>query len=367
MKVVSLVGARPQFVKEALVGAEMRARGWEHALIHSGQHYDPNMSDIFFSELGVAAPKYRLNMGPGRDAAAAATAIETARAGIEEALIREKPAALILYGDTDTTLAGARAAAGLGIPIVHVEAGVRQEPASMPEESNRRRIDHAAAATGGLLCCCSQGAADNLAGEGIRSGVHVTGDVMYDLFVRMRGRFDAAAACGKWGVKPREFILLTLHRDFNVDQREALWSILCGMERLRRECGLRILFPVHPRTRKRLAEFGLEESPLLADRIPPLGYFDTLSLASASAFVVTDSGGLQKEAFYAGRRAVVVMPDTGWRELADSGWNLLAPAGAEAVFSAGIQAMRPAAHPGAPYGRGDAAARIVRLAGEAFA
>lgn len=207
MKLVSLVGARPQFVKEALVGEAARRLGaWRHVLVHSGQHYDGNMSDIFFQELGIPQPDYHLGIGSGSHARMTAAALT----GMEEILLKEKPDALLVYGDTNTTLAGALAAAKLHLPVIHVEAGIRMQPKTMPEEINRVLTDRLAT----LMCCCSELGRRNLAAEGITEGVHVAGDVMYDLFLRMRPRFTPEKTCADMALTPETFVLATLHRDY---------------------------------------------------------------------------------------------------------------------------------------------------------
>lgn len=354
MKILSLVGARPQFVKEALIGAAARAEGaWEHVLVHSGQHYDVNMSDVFFQELGIPAPKHHLGIGSGSHAAMTAAAL----VAMENVLQQEGPDALLVYGDTNTTLAGALAASKLAIPVIHVEAGIRQHPKSMPEEINRVLTDHLSR----LFCCCSGQAARNLEAENIREGVEVVGDVMYDVFLRMRPHFAPETCCAKYGLTPGKFVVATLHRDFNVDMPAKLEGMLRGLARFQGESGFRVLLPLHPRTRKRVSEFSLSDIASAVLCVEPLGYVELMSLVSASALVVTDSGGLQKEAYYAGRRSVVVMPDTGWRELTDCGWNILCEPVASELDAACHEALRPMPCPRAVYGGGDAAARIIRM------
>lgn len=358
MKIMSLVGARPQFVKEALLNSAVRAtNAWEHILVHSGQHYDVNMSDVFFQELDIPEPKLYLNIGSGSHGSMTAAAIKA----MEEALIAERPDALLVYGDTNTTLAGALAAVKLQIPVIHVEAGIRQEPRSMPEEINRHLTDHTVVLSNGLFSCCSQSAAQNLHSEGITKGIDVSGDVMFDLFKRMQPRFNAESECKKHKLIPEQFILVTLHRDFNVDQAETLLPILNGLKRLADETGLKIFFPVHPRTRKRMESFGWDSSTPKFLLTEPLGYIELMSLTSAAKFIVTDSGGLQKEAFYAGKRSLVIMPDTGWREITDTGWNILSNPNSSHVLEQGKALLSPHIYPGDLYGNGQAAERIVNF------
>ena len=352
MKVVSLVGARPQFIKEALLGAAVRSAGaWQHVLVHSGQHYDAMMSDVFFEELGMPKPDYFLGVGSGSHAKQTAEALVR----IEEVLASECPDLVIVYGDTNTTVAGALAAAKLRIPVAHVEAGIRQRPKDMPEEINRVMTDHISA----RLFCCSEGAATNLAREGIVDGVHVVGDVMYDLYRMMAPRFDPHGACDRFGLEDRNFVLCTLHRDFNVDDEISLSGILKGMCGIREKTGCEIVFPIHPRTRKRVSEFGLDDIAAPLRLCSPLGYLDLQSLARACRFAVTDSGGFQKETYFAGKRAVVVMPDTGWRELVETGWNVLTEPTEQGLIQA-LGALRSdATLPKNVYGDGHAAEKII--------
>jgi UDP-N-acetylglucosamine 2-epimerase len=315
-KVVSLVGARPQFIKEAVVGAEVRRRNaWHHVLVHSGQHYDANMSDIFFTELDMKQPDYFLGVGSGLHGRQTAEVLTK----FEELLLNEKPDLVLVYGDTNTTVAGALAASKLKIPVAHVEAGIRQNPKDMPEEINRVLTDHISK----YLFCCSDLAAKNLEREGITEGVFVVGDVMYDLYLKMKPRFTPKETREQYGLEEGRYIIATLHRDFNVDYPDSLRNILEGLVQLKKETGLEILLPLHPRTRKRIAEFGLQRLIENFKTTDPIGYLDLMSLTQGCAAVVTDSGGYQKEAYYAGKRAVVVMPDTGWRELTKAGWNRL--------------------------------------------
>ncbi|WP_297671962.1 non-hydrolyzing UDP-N-acetylglucosamine 2-epimerase [uncultured Desulfovibrio sp.] len=353
MKIVSLVGARPQIVKEALVGAAVRQHSaWRHVLVHSGQHYDANMSDVFFQELDIPRPDYHLGVGSGSHAAMTAAAL----VGMEKVLLKEKPDALLVYGDTNTTLAGALAAAKLHVPVIHVEAGIRMQPKTMPEEINRVLTDRLAA----LMCCCSALGRDNLAAEGLTAGVTVTGDVMYDLFLRMRPRLTPEATCAAFGVSPDRFVVATLHRDYNVDDPASLRGMLNGLARVQEEHGFTVLLPLHPRTRRRIAEHGLEDAAAMLRTCEPVGYLELMSLTCAAAFVITDSGGLQKEAFYAGKRCAVMMPDTGWRELTACGWNTLCAPEPQSLLHAAASLLAPVAHPGDVYGNGHAAENIIR-------
>ncbi len=351
-KVLSLIGARPQFVKEALVGSVVRKRqAWKHILVHSGQHYDLNMSDIFFQELGIPKPDYYLGIGSGSHGTMTAAAI----VATEEVLLKEKPDALMVYGDTNTTLAGALAAVKLHIPVIHVEAGIRMKPQNMPEEINRVLTDRISC----VMCCCSDLGRRNLAHEGLIQGVFVTGDVMYDLFCYVRPSFNPAKYCVAHGLKPECFVLATLHRDYNVDHFSSLEGIVEGLLYIQKQYGQTVIWPVHPRTHKRLIDFGLLHSAEKLKLVEPLSYNELMSLVCASSFVVTDSGGLQKEAYFAQKRSIVVMPDTGWRELIESGWNILTEPTVESMVASIKFLLEPAKKVVDLYGDGHAANHIV--------
>ena len=315
LTIISLVGARPQFIKEAIVNQVIReSNAWHHILVHSGQHYDFNMSGTFFDELGIPQPDYFLGVGSGSHA------VQTAEAmcKFEEVLIKEKPDMVIVYGDTNTTLAGALDAAKLHIPVAHIEAGPRTYNKLFPEEVNRVLTDHIS----DLLFACTKLNVENLRREGITEGVHNTGDVMYDLYLKMLPSLTPEREMLKYGLSGNNYILATIHRDFNTDNAERFAAILKGLNSISKAKGLQILYPMHPRARKKAAEFGLEH--LLQNLITtePLGYIELMSLLQKAKFTVTDSGGFQREAYWAQKRALLVMPQ-GWQEITDTGWHLL--------------------------------------------
>ena len=351
MKIISLVGARPQFIKEAVLNSAVReSSAWDHIVVHSGQHYDDNMSNIFFDELGIVAPKYNLNIGSGNHGKMTAMALS----GFEEVLIKEQPDKVIVYGDTNTTLAGALAAAKLKIPVAHVESGLRQEPRDMPEEINRVLTDRISK----WLFCCSAIGVKNLESEGITSGVHMVGDIMYDLYLKMQSRFSSSVF-DKLGLSDAPYILVTLHRDFNVDKEEYLRNILNGLFDYSKFMNLQVVFSVHPRTMARIESFGMKNMISSWIKIEPVGYLELMGLLQNCVFVATDSGGLQKEAWFAKKRAAVIMPDTSWRELTDYGWNILIQAD-DVDFSARLkQLSKPTVYPDNIYGDGKTAKRIV--------
>lgn len=315
MKLISLVGARPQFIKEAIVSQAIReSNAWHHILVHSGQHYDFNMSGTFFDELGIPQSDYFLGVGSGSHA------VQTAEAmcKFEEVLIKEKPDMVIVYGDTNTTLAGALDAAKLHIPVAHIEAGPRTYNKLFPEEVNRVLTDHIS----DLLFACTKLNVENLRREGITEGVHNTGDVMYDLYLKMLPSLTPEREMLKYGLSGNNYILATIHRDFNTDNAERFAAILKGLNSISKAKGLQILYPMHPRARKKAAEFGLEH--LLQNLITtePLGYIELMSLLQKAKFTVTDSGGFQRETYWAQKRALLIMPQ-GWQEITDAGWHLL--------------------------------------------
>ena len=312
MKLISLIGARPQIIKEAILNQEFEKKGIKEILVHSGQHYDFNMSDVFFQSLNVKIPDYNLGVGSATHAQMTAkTMIE-----FEKVVLKEHPDIILVYGDTNTTLAGAIVGAKLKIPVAHVEAGIRQEPKDMPEEINRVLTDHISK----YLFCPSELSVKNLKKEGITEGVSFTGDIMYDLFLKMKPYFKEDII-DELNLEENKYIVTTIHRDFNTDSKEKLESILKELDKITKE--IKVVFPIHPRTKKRIDEFNLNKYTKDILLIEPLDYLSMMGLVQKSLFVITDSGGLQKEAYFAGKRAIIVMPDTGWRELTDVGWNIL--------------------------------------------
>ncbi len=345
MKIVSIVGARPQFIKAAVLSRVLR-RSHEEVLVHTGQHYDPLLSDIFFSELDLPPPERHLGIGSDTHARQIGRMLEA----IEEVLLVERPDRVLVYGDTNSTLAGALAAAKLGLPLAHVEAGLRSYDRSMPEELNRTLTDHCA----DLLFCPSSIAFDNLAQEGISAGVHLVGDVMYDSVLQQAESLDSRSLA-RWGLSAGEYALATVHRAANTDDTERLRSILEALGRL----GEPVIFPVHPRTRKAMLAAGLEAAAnvRLAE---PLGYREMLALEKNARCILTDSGGVQKEAFFFAVPCVTLRNETEWPETIDCGWNALAGCDAELIVEAAAR-PRPSGAPPQVYGDGHAAERIVEI------
>ncbi|ABR30235.1 UDP-N-acetylglucosamine 2-epimerase [Thermosipho melanesiensis] len=348
MKIVSLVGARPQFIKEAVIHNELKKyENIKEVLIHSGQHYDFNMSDVFFQVLDIKKPEYFLNVGSGLHGEMTGKIMME----FEKVVMKEKPDLILVYGDTNTTLAGAIVGAKLKIPVAHIEAGIRQKPKDMPEEINRVLTDHIST----YLFCPTKIAVENLEKENIIDGVYFVGDVMYDLYLLMEERFRYDVY-EELKLRENEYILLTLHRDFNVDRKEKLEKILKELNKISKE--KKIVFPIHPRTRKRISEFSLKKYLKNLIVIDPIDYLNLMGLVKKSWKIITDSGGLQKESYFARRQAVVLMPDTGWRELIEAKWNILATEEDlyEKVFN-----KTPINYPENLYGNGNAGEKIGKI------
>lgn len=352
MKVLTVVGARPQFIKAAPISRTLRQRHTE-ILVHTGQHYDANMSDVFFRELDIPLPDYDLKVGSGSHGAQ--TGVMLAR--LEEVMVAENPDWVLIYGDTNSTLAGALAAAKLRLPVAHVEAGLRSYNRRMPEEINRIVADHLS----NLLLCPSQAAVDNLAAEGIVSGVHLVGDVMYDalLWAAERARTESEIL-ERLDLTGGDFILATVHRAENTDDRRRLTNILRAFVEIERV----IIFPVHPRTRRIIDEDSdlshLLRSATHLRMIEPVGYLDMVRLEQAASLILTDSGGIQKEAYWLAVPCVTLRDETEWIETVDLGWNTLVGADPRSIIRAVLQPKTPIEHP-CHYGEGKCAERYVAL------
>jgi UDP-GlcNAc3NAcA epimerase len=352
---MTIVGARPQFIKAAAVSRAIAARpGVSEFMIHTGQHYDANMSDLFFEELGIPAPALHLGIGSGQHGE------QTGRmmAGIEKAILEDRADWLLVYGDTNSTLAGALAATKLHVRVAHVEAGLRSFNRRMPEEVNRVLTDHVS----DVLFAPTRDAVENLAREGIaRDHIVLVGDVMYDVALDVRERARShQAIVERHGVAGRDYVVATIHRADNTDDAGRLEAIMGGLAAVSRDTP--VVLPLHPRTRARLTPAGIET---LRDVIvtDPIGYLDLTALVIGAKLVATDSGGLQKEAFFHGIPCVTVREETEWVELIDLGWNrLLSPVSAAAVAT-GLRAALAAPLPDkpavSPYGDGNAAQKIV--------
>ena len=355
MKILTIIGARPQFIKAIALSHAVAAReGIEEVLLHTGQHYDDNMSAVFFRELGLPEPKYRFDLGGGRHGAMTGRQL----AAIEEALVAEKPDVCLVYGDTNSTLAGALAAAKLHIPVAHVEAGLRSFNRRMPEEINRVMADHLAT----WLFAPTQTAVDNLAREGIgHDQVHLVGDVMYDVARLVIDAPDRRTdIVDRLGLAEANYAVSTLHRQETTDNPARLAAIVEALADLAGT--MPVVLPMHPRTRKTIANHPEIASALPALTIvEPLGFFDMATLLAGARLAVTDSGGLQKEAFFHRVPCVTVRDETEWVELVELGWNRL-PKTMNLEGVANAIAMALAAPPGEnarPYGDGKAVNRIL--------
>jgi len=360
MKIVTIVGARPQFVKAVVVSKELRKHHHE-VLVHTGQHYDVELSRVFFDELGIPEPDY--NLGIGSDTHARQTG--RAMMSIEDTLLAEKPELVLVYGDTNSTLAAALAAVKLHIPVAHVEAGPRMFDRNIPEEVNRVLTDHVSS----LLFAPTQTSVENLKKEGITAGVHLTGDVMLDSFLYFsRVARDRSQVLQRLGLEKGRYLLATVHRARNTDIEQNLRSMIEAFLSLDEK----IVFPVHPRTQKKLDELNLNlnlipqagsraqsESESHLHLLPPVGYLDSLILTQNASKVLTDSGGLQKEAYFAGVPCITLDDSTGWPETVEDGWNILVGSRREEIIES-VRRFRPEGTQREIFGDGRAAQRIVQ-------
>ena len=348
MKVFTVVGARPQFIKAAVVSRALAEAEIEEVLAHTGQHYDAGMSDVFFEELDIPKPRHALGVGSGPHGWQTGRMLE----GLERAMRDERPDWVLVYGDTNSTLAGALAAAKLLVRIAHVEAGLRSFNRAMPEEVNRVLTDHAAE----LLFAPTDAAAQHLLREGIPGDrIERVGDVMLDAATLFGRRADVHSdVLSRLHLEPKSFVLATIHRAENVGDAHRFASILEALRAVARE--LPVVWPIHPGVRAKLSD----ETDLGGVRIiEPIGYLDMLRLERAARAVATDSGGVQKEAFFAGTSCITIRTETEWTELVDAGWNVLAdPRDPRAIAEAILERLDAVGRPCAPYGDGNSAAAI---------
>ena len=346
MNIVTIVGARPQFIKAAALSRELRKRHREY-LVHTGQHYDYDMSGVFFDRLRIPAPDINLEVGSGGHGKQTGAMLE----GIEIVLMREKPDWVLVYGDTNSTLAGALAASKLHIPVAHVEAGLRSFNRRMPEEINRVVADHISS----LLLCPSPLAADNLAREGVKGHVALVGDVMSDvlLWAKEQVEISPPAMVQDLGVSRGGYYLATMHRAENTDDPVRLNAIVGAFNALNQP----VLFPAHPRTRKVMEASGSSLKPHVR-LMEPVGYFEMVALTKDARMVLTDSGGLQKEAYWLGVPCVTLRDETEWLETVEAGGNVLAGADPAKILEAANTLQLPAQRKPL-YGEGGVAARCV--------
>ena len=344
MKILTVVGARPQFIKAAPLSKELRKNNIEK-IIHTGQHYDENMSNIFFEEMNIPRPDYNLNVGSGNHG------YQTGKMliAIEEIIVEEKPDIVLVYGDTNSTLAGALAASKLLVKVAHVEAGLRSFNMAMPEEQNRILTDHLS----NFLFTPTQTAVKNLNNEGIKNNVYNVGDVMYDAILHFTEvARNTSTIINTIGLKENEYVLATIHRAENTNDINRLGNIINAFNL----SGETIIMPLHPRTRKYIESYNLKLSSNITI-IEPIGYLDMVMLEMHSKKIVTDSGGVQKEAFFLSKPCITLRDETEWIETVENGWNVLAGADTEKIVKL-IANFNPQRDRINYFGDGDAATKI---------
>ncbi len=342
-KILTVVGTRPQFVKAATISRILNAPEscFKEILVHTGQHYDHAMSEIFFKELSIPQPKYNLNVNGSTHAVMTARMME----GLEEIVAKEKPDLVLVYGDTNSTLAGALVAAKMNIPIAHVEAGLRSFNKKMPEEINRILTDHVSK----YLFCPTNESVKNLKNEGIKDNVHFVGDVMYDATLYAK-QYTASNpdSLNRFNIGLEDFALMTIHRAESTDSLEQLEKLLKYSSAEAEKRGLKIIFPVHPRTKNLIINLKAKFDTIAM--IEPVSYFEMHALLSKASIVFTDSGGLQKEAYFHGVECITLRSETEWVETIEAGWNRL-------WISQDFKSKKEIPD----YGDGDAAGQIIKI------
>lgn len=347
IKILTIVGARPQFIKAAVVSRAFQEKSEvEEVILHTGQHYDDEMSAIFFDELKIPKPIYNLNVHGGSHAQMTGKMME----GIEHALLKEKPKAILVYGDTNSTAAGALAAAKLHIPVCHVESGLRSFNKQMPEEINRIVTDHLSS----LLFCPTQTAIDNLKNEGITHSVFSVGDVMYDIILQTETLVNKSNILKRLNLQPKNYAVATVHRAENTNSKERFCKVINYLIQQSNELNLQIVLPLHPRAK----QFALENQLDFGDLkiCNPLGYLDMQALVKNATFVLTDSGGLQKEAYFYRVPCITLRDETEWVETIEAGWNRL-------WITADAKIPRKDID---DYGKGDSAKKIATIISDTF-
>lgn len=344
-KIVTVLGTRPQFIKAAAVSHHLR-RYFTEVIVNTGQHYDTNMSDIFFQELEIPAPVYQLNVGPGSHGVQTGAML----ASIENVLSQEKPDLVLVYGDTNSTLAGALAASKMLIPVAHVEAGMRSFNKAMPEEQNRIVTDHLS-----TICFTStKTALNNLRNEGIVKNVVNTGDVMNDVFLHFSGIAETGSRIlDICGLKREGYDLCTIHRAENTNDHKRLRQIVGALNDSKHP----IAWPVHPRTKKYMEAYGVKTNSNIK-LLEPVGYLDMVMLEKHAARIITDSGGVQKEAYFVHKPCITLRDETEWVETVESGWNVLVGADGRKITEA-LRSFKPKGNPPSVFGSGDASEKIV--------
>ena len=349
MKITSIVGARPQFIKVAPLSRKIRKKH-EEILIHTGQHYDYEMSKIFFNELGIPEPDYNLEVGSGTHGYQTSEMLKK----LEDVLVKEKPDIVLVYGDTNSTLAGALASVKLHIKLGHVEAGLRSYDKNMPEEINRVLTDHIS----DLLFCPTKTSVENLKKEGITKGVYLVGDVMYDsLIYNIKIAERKSRILEKLGVNKKDYLLLTIHRTENTDNLENLVKILGSVSKIEEK----IVFPIHPRTRNVIEEYRIRIGDNIV-LIDPLSYLDFIKLERHAKKILTDSGGMQKEAYILKVPCITLRDRTEWIETVEDGWNVLTGRDEEKIINA-VKTFNPKKKQRNVYGHGNASEKMVEIIG----
>ncbi len=350
MKIITIVGARPQFIKAAPVSKTLRTEH-EEIIIHTGQHYDANMSDIFFNELKIPRPDYNLEIGSGSHGMMTGRMLEK----LEEIYLKEKPDFVLVYGDTNSTLAGALAASKLLIPVIHIEAGLRSFNKAMPEEQNRILTDHIS----DLLLVPTEDAIKNLTNEGIKKGIHNVGDVMYDAVLMFKEIAKSKSGLLKeLDVNSGEYILTTIHRAENTNDINRLRNMIEALN----ESGEKIILPLHPRTKKFIEGYGLNFNENIKV-IDPIGYLEMLMLEENSKMIVTDSGGVQKEAYFMGKPCITMRDETEWVETVACGWNVVVGTDKNKILD-NIRNFKPTSIQQSIFGDGNAAQKILNIINE---
>lgn len=349
MKIASIVGARPNFIKLAPLSRELRRRGLDEVIIHTGQHYNYEMDKIFFDDMGIPAPDYHMGIGSGSHGFQTGEMLMK----VEEALLAEKPDVVIVFGDTNSTLAGSLAAAKLHIKSAHVEAGLRSFDKRMPEEINRVLVDHCS----DLLLCPTKTAVDNLRREGITKNVYLTGDVMVDAQKDCeRIAENKSHILEDLGLQPNGYYLATVHRASNTDDPDKLRAITEAFQDLEN-----VVFPCHPRAEKYLREYGLWDDLIRKiEVIKPVGYLDMLLLEKNAKKIITDSGGVQKEAYLLGIACITLRDGTEWVETVEDGWNVLVGPNREKIVMS-ARCFEPSHERQDVFGKGDASIKIADL------
>ncbi|MCJ7690780.1 MAG: UDP-N-acetylglucosamine 2-epimerase (non-hydrolyzing) [Clostridiaceae bacterium] len=347
MKILTVIGARPQFIKAAAVSNVLRKEHQE-ILVHTGQHSDDNMSKIFFDELEIPKPDYNLDIGSGNHGHQTGSMLIK----LEELYLKEKPDLVLVYGDTNSTLAGALCASKLLIPVAHVEAGLRSFNMNMPEEQNRILTDHLSK----FLFIPTLSAQNNLQHEGITKGVYNIGDVMYDGILHFKEIANKKSSIiSKLKLNDKEFFLCTIHRAENTNSIERLGSIISALN----DSGEKCILPLHPRTKSYIKDYGLKFSDNI-EIIEPLGYLDMIQLEMHCKKIITDSGGVQKEAFFMGKPCITLRDETEWIETVENGWNIIVGTNKEKIIDA-IREFSPSRKQDNIFGDGDASTKILNI------